>query len=216
MKIKLFIYFLIIVLVLGLFYIYWINNNKIVSETDSDFIPPPYSSTINVFPMESSTTTSLENGTSYINKTLGFSIDLPHGISLLSQEAELRRYEEGVGNNLVGQNYNYYDINFGSSDSNSDTYVRIIVEDTVYKNINEWTIGDRNFGRWRIECSSELEPKDMFGENVMFSYGECTTDEKYSTEHVFAVKNNKIYYINLSHIPNEDKDKIWQSFRFLN
>ena len=144
MKIKTLLF---IVVILVIFFFFYLLTNEIRQE-QNNFVPPPGFSVVDKLPTMISSTSSISiSEVIYINNTLGLTMTLPSGINVNNEVAELHKYELGSGEDKLGQEYKYYEINFSNnSKEESGAYIGVTVKETPYKTITEWLEKDKTRG----------------------------------------------------------------------
>lgn len=194
-------------------------------EEQNEFLPPPSFSVLSELTPTKDSTHSLSNGEShYVNETLGFSLKIPKEMFLHNKKAELHQYELGSGAEKVGQEYKYYEFVFSNKDTFSVTSdhlpsIVVKVKEVAYSNINEWIEKDNTFNGSLPEETIVFERRNMSGEDALYGFddwlrNQSVTEETWSSEYAFIIKNGLLYYISIYNLPEDERLSVWNSIKF--
>lgn len=221
MKTKITLYIILGTIIAISFYLFL--NKENYKQADN-FIPPPAFSVLNELPtMISSTSSTSNKKTIYINETLGLSIEFPTELSLKNEITQLQKYELGSGEDKLGQEYKYYEINFSDNNNTElSTSIIIKVKETPYSSIDQWLKKDITRGGYFPEETVKFEPRNMFGESVLFGFDDwyninsLPATENDNSEYVYVIKNSLLYRIEINNLSKKERDDIWNSIKFSN
>ncbi len=144
----------------------------------------------------------------YINKTFGFSVELPNGVKPLIHQGEV------WGKDSV--EYKRYYILFQDS-STSTKIFNISVQNTPYTSIDEWYSQNKTNQQYFSEYS-KLEKKHVVSGTDALTFiapFELTYPKEQRTQRTFFIHNGLLYDITLGHLSPEEQRRVWGSFEFI-